>query len=258
MGAYAARNEDTFSFLLQELLNRGRSDGLKFEVINAGIPGYGLADQARMADRVILPLRPNLVVVYPGFNDFGGYCSVVSGGQARPAQARAGLPMVTTPSWLLSVELIQKNTVGLRTPPAAETSYRSPSSIDMNPYRAKLDGLVSVFKQAGVPVVLATNARAYRPEQPPDLQRRLSETARFYNPCFDVNGLHQLYDMHNREILLAAQRHGVHAIPLGSLVPGGPEHFVDASHFSQLGERVVAEHLHRFLVDQALVPSARR
>lgn len=256
MGAYAPRNEATFSHRLQDLLNGdGRAEDRRYEVINAGIAGYSLGDQTRMIEKVILPLQPDLIIVYPGFNDFAAYCRQDGDGGARPRPRRMPLHRIDTPSWLLAVDLVQKNTVALRSAPSGPAAFRSAADLDLAPYRQRLDTLIATARRTGVPLLLATNARAYRPEQPHEEQRRLSETARFYNPCFDLTGLHALYDLHNVEIAHAAARHGAFLIPLGELIPGGGAYFVDASHFSDKGEDAAARHLHRFLAERILAPA---
>lgn len=255
MGAYTPRNEGTFALRLDALLEASHPDR-NFEVINAGIAGYGLIEQSQMLEKIVLPLAPDIVIVYPGFNDFAGYCRSDNDKPDAPKQpGRQGLPLVETPAWLLSVELLTKNTVALRTPPITSTSTRSVDSIDLTDYRKKLDVLGTVARARGIPLVLSTNARAYRPEQPVAEQQALSETARYYNPCFDLAGLHTLYDRHNEEIKSAAERFGFPLIPLDREMPGGRAYFVDASHFSDAGERLAAERLHEFLVDAALIPA---
>ena len=106
---------------------------------------------------------------------------------------------------------------------------------------------------AGVTIVLSTNARAYRPEQPLDEQRRLSETARFYNPCFDLSGLHTLYDIHNNEIENIGEALDIQVLNLGMLIPGGSQYFSDASHFSEQGEQLAADNIFDFLIINSLV-----
>lgn len=251
MGAYAATNRDTFSYRLEALLEAG-GKATDFEVINAGIAGYDLDDQRRMIEQVVRRFAVDLIVIYPGFNDFAAYCRNDAATATRAVE-RAGLPLLRLPDWLLSVELVRKNTVALRTPPESPANYVSADGIDLSAYGAKLDRLLGSAKATGARVVIATNARAYRPEQPLDEQLRLSETARFYTPCFDIAGLHTLYDRHNREIGRAAARNGVGLVPLGERIPGGRDHFVDASHFSSRGEQVAAEQLHRHFLDHALI-----
>ncbi|NMG31211.1 SGNH/GDSL hydrolase family protein [Aromatoleum evansii] len=246
MGELTRSNDATFPALLAERL-RAHHPQRAIEVVNAGISGYRLADQLRMLEKVVLPLQPDLVIVYPGFNDFADYCRA-----AAPATTRQGLPLLTLPGWLLSVEAVRRHTAFLRAGSPSRQTLLDPAAVDLQPYRARLEGLVARAREAGVPLVLATNARAYRPEQPLEEQMRLSAQARHFNPCFDLPGLNALYDRHNGEILDAGRRLGVPVLPLHERIPGGRAYFADASHFTLAGERLAADTIFAFLVRRGL------
>jgi lysophospholipase L1-like esterase len=252
MGAYAADTDQTFPLLLQQRL-RERHPGRLIEVVNAGIVGFTLRDQQRMLETKVAALQPDLVIVYPGFNDFAGYCRAAKTEQA-PRFTREPLHRVEAPPWLLSIELVRKNTVFLRTQATRRTDTRDASALDTEPYRQKLQQLTSTAAALKMPLVLATNARAFRPEQPMAEQLRLSETARYYNHCFDLQGLHKLYDVHNDLIREHAAATGLPLVDLAEAIPGGPKYFADASHFSPEGEHFVAEHLAVFLERHRLLP----
>ncbi|HKO88840.1 MAG TPA: GDSL-type esterase/lipase family protein [Burkholderiales bacterium] len=246
MGAYAASNDDTFAAILQREL-RALYPERQIDVINAGIAGYTLLDQALMLKHRVAALQPDFVIVYPGFNDFGRYCSKQNR-TATPAKLQ-GLPLVELPSWLLSLELITKNTVFLRTTPKAAESTVDPRNLNLNEYRDRLETLTHTAEELGLKLIMATNARAYRPDQPLKEQYALSETARYYNPCFDIAGLHALYDLHNEIIREHAAARDIPLIPLDEMVPGGKKNFADASHFSPEGEKLVAQQIRNYLVD---------
>lgn len=250
MGAYDPDTEQTFPARLEQRLRRDFPER-RVEVVNAGIVGYKLNDQRRMLETRIADLHPDLVVLYPGFNDFLDYCQE----PATPGRPRhQGLPLVSLPSWLLSVDMLKKNTVALRTPPVRPASMRNPETVDLLPYRAKLEALIGRAAQLGLPLVLATNARAYRRDQPLDEQMKLSETDRYYNHCFDLEGLHVLYDRHNAEIRAAGAAHGIPVVPLDELIPGGGRYFADSHHFSVEAEGMVADALSAFITRNKLLP----
>lgn len=250
MGAYAATNELTFPALLEQEL-RVRLPGRSIEVINAGMVGFGLKQQRDLFDGLVSRFSPDVTVVYPGFNDFAGYCR--RPGDAAPRWRPQPLVDFALPPWLLSVELLLKNTVALRArPPGLDSARRrsagptpraDAAAVDLGPYRRRLQDLLGTLQRHGTRVMLATNARSYRPDQPRDVQEKLSATARFYNPCFDVDGLHVLYDRHNALMAEVAAAMGVELLPLGDAMPGGAAYFADASHFSEAGERFVAKWL---------------
>lgn len=247
MGEMTRTNDETFSALLAERL-RKRFNGRVVEVVNAGISGYRLEDQLRMMEKIVLPLQPDLVIVYPGFNDFADYCSV-----AEPGARRASLPQIDAPGWLLSLEVLRRNTAFLRGAPSVKQDLRDPDSVDIAPYRARLENIITAARQSGVTLLLATNARAYGPDQPRDVQLRLSAQARHYNPCFDLDGLNRLYERHTAAILDAARRHDVPVLPLHDRIPRDERFFVDATHFTAEGERLAADTILRFLLTEDLL-----
>lgn len=238
-GAYAPDNGGTFPALLEQRL-RQRAPQRPVEVINAGMVGFGLRDQAVLFDKIVSRFAPDLTVVYPGFNDFGAYCRGAAAGDRWRPQPLLGIEL---PRWLLSVELLLKNTVPLRTKPEGLERLKDAASLDLGPYRERVRALIGTLRSHGTQVLIARNARSYRPDQPRALQLELSTTARFYNPCFDLDGLHLLYDRHNDAIAEEAAALGVEVLALDEVVPGGRDHFADASHFSERGEQLVADWL---------------
>jgi lysophospholipase L1-like esterase len=59
---------EAYPFVLEELLN-GAGGTRKFEVVNAGVPGYSSFQAARHLERDILQYKPDLVIASFGWND---------------------------------------------------------------------------------------------------------------------------------------------------------------------------------------------
>lgn len=252
MGAFEPDTQDAFPGRLEQRLHKAFPQR-QIDVVNAGMAGFTLEDQRRMLETQVAKLTPDLAIVYPGFNDFAGYCQSGKTGGVR--FKRQSLPVVKLPAWLISVDVVKKNTVFLRTADTHQPGRRKPLKLDLTAYRNKLEALITRAAELKIPLLLATNARAYRPEQPREEQIRLSETARYYNHCFDLDGLHELYDIHNKAIQSVAAAHHVPVIALDKLVPGGSRYFVDSSHLSAEGDSLVAETLKSFIVDHQLLPN---
>jgi lysophospholipase L1-like esterase len=255
MGAYAKDNDKTLAGFLEKKLS-AEWPGRQVEVINAGIAGYTLYDQQKMLETVVAPLAPDRVLVYPGFNDFADYCGAPM--PAKAAFSRKGLPTFAPPAWVLSIDLVLKNTVFLRHKPQAPVSYKDARTIDLGPYRQRLRKLMDSAERLGVPLLMLTNARAYQRDQAPGEQSRLAETARYFNPCFDVEGLHTLYERHNDAIRAEAKRAGVPAISLGEQMRGGRPYFADSTHFSERGEELAANIILAAIRDELSVTHAKR
>lgn len=62
------RDEDTFPAQLERILN-ANSGGRRFEVINAGVPGYNLTQEIALAERLTEFYRPDIVLFSLIYND---------------------------------------------------------------------------------------------------------------------------------------------------------------------------------------------
>jgi lysophospholipase L1-like esterase len=243
MGIHARENEDTFPAILERRLSEaGRWP--KVEVINAGIAGYTVKDQSRLLEKLILPLRPDLIVLYPGVNDLSRLCRPASQSRA----SREPLATVNAPRFLLLSNLVRKNTIWFRHAPARGARV-DPSSIDPRPYEREIRKMVELSGGQGAKVMILANARSYTRDQPLDVQMKLSETARYYSYCFDLNALHDLSDRYNGHIRKVAGDTQTWFVPLDQHLTGGSRHFVDATHFTAVGENLVADVLAKSIIE---------
>ena len=241
-GAYAADNESTFSQILARRLQAARP-GQSVEVINGGQVGLSLHDQLTMLTKVILPLKPDWVVLYSGTNDFVQYCRK----ERKNGPVRQPLWQPNPAARLLTSELATKNSVGVRKLFAPLERDIDVERVDLAANEETLHRFVEQVKAAGARVLLATNARSFRPEQPLEMQNQLAGSALYYNHCFSLAGLHRMHERVNTLIEQLAVSSGVPIVRLDRLVPGGARYFADASHFSPDGERLVADILYAHL-----------
>lgn len=243
MGATASDNEHTLSHLL-ELELRRRLTGIDVEVINGGISGYTLADQQAMLEDLLASLRPDLVVVYPGFNDFGGYCRPQS---RRQPPALRGLPKLQMPDWWMTDDLVLWNTEGLRRAPPVVVGTKDPDAMNLSVYRARVGSLIQSARSRGEPLIVATVARSFRREQPTQTQQALSAQIRRLLPCFTLDGMHRLFERHNEVLKAEAAAAKVPVIELDKIIPGGSRYFSNTTHFADEGEEAAAEALAEFI-----------
>ena len=109
-------------------------------------------------------------------------------------------------------------------------------------------------KSMKLPVLTVTIARAFHQDMPIDEQMNLSETARYYNHCFDLKGLHQVYNQHNDLIAHTSQFYKYPVLRLDQIMPGGNEYFGDATHFSEIGTDYVAQLLAKKVASLKIIP----
>lgn len=246
-GAYAPRNEALMSYRVAEGLRRlpGMAE---VELFNAGLPGRTLEQQLTILKRRVLPWQPNIVIFYTGMIDVSAVCRQSPGdtsdGKADSAiQAGLDVPQPALPDWLLSTELIRKNTLFLRpqTGGSATGPSARPADVPFDQLRRRVDALLAETRSAGAIPVVATLTRAFRPEQPQEVQRALSTSIRYYYDCFDLAGLNANFSAYNAMLRAAARDAGAPLVDLAKAIPGGRTHFADATHFSPAGEALAAE-----------------
>ena len=243
MGVTAPDNDHTFPALLEQRL-QDRLQGADVEVINAGISGYTLADEQAMLEKRIAPLSPDLIILYPGNNDFGTYCQPT---RWRGAPALQGLPMLALPEWWMSDDLVLKNTEFLRRAPPAISANKDPDSMDLSSYRAKVASLIESARTRRLPLMVATVARSFRRGQPREVQEALSSEIRSSLKCFSLDGMHRLFDRHNEILKAEALSANVPVIELDRMIPGGSRYFSSTTHFADAGEWAAADALAAFI-----------
>jgi len=237
MGGYTRNNKDTLPSRLEYRL-QSIFPHHKVTVINGGIAGYYLKDELLILQKLLYSFDLDYIVLYTGFNDVKTYCSE---NKQKEKGETFSLPRVYAPKWLLTVELITKNTVFLKNIAAGGNDYLNPDSLDTARYRRALNNLLADVHDKKIPMLVVTNARSFRREMPLKEQLRLSETARYYIECLDLDGLHSVYDSHNKIILSLAEEYGFSTFDLMSAFPGGAKNFRDATHFSLEGTDRVSE-----------------
>ena len=242
MGAYTRSNERTLSARLEFYLQQ-ESKERRVRVINAGIAGYVLKNQQKMLTYLLSKYPLDGVISYSGFNDIAGYCKSAEGDNQQ--KKNHALINIDAPKWLLTVDLITKNTVKLRDVPAGKSIEIDPATINTSVYEKSSKELYGQIARQVPHSLVGLNARSFRAHMPASQQASLSQTARYYLPCFSVSGLHQVYDTHNEILRATAANANIPVFDLMAHLPGGSEYFGDATHFSDKGTDVVAQLISR-------------
>ncbi|MEZ5758881.1 MAG: GDSL-type esterase/lipase family protein [Emcibacteraceae bacterium] len=234
MGMLNPVNEETIPYRLQADLQAQFPDK-KISVINGGIAGYYFADQQQLFEKVLEPLDLDLVVFYSGFNNVSLYCD--DGGVP---QENHGLMNIPLPSWVLSIELLVKNTAILRALRPEVEQTTDPKSLNEKPFRDNFEAVLKSIQNAGVPLLVVRNPRAYTRDMSEEDQYELSAFSRSKDGCFSIEGLHDVYDRHNDIMEEISKGYGIPVLRLDQLVPGGHQYYADSIHFNAEGSNYVA------------------
>src|SRR5262245_27619815 len=176
MGTYASDDDRTSSARLEQRL---RSVWPTVTVINAGVAGLTVGNQVELFERKLVPLGPDVLVWYPGINDFSCRPRM----QKSPGAIR--LPMPQAPAWLILPDLIVKDSTELPPTHRASSSMLEPA-VSLKSLEAGVRSGVQAARAAGVPVVLVTSARSYRADMPVDLIAARAVTALNARPCYSA------------------------------------------------------------------------
>lgn len=237
-GAGAKNNESLFAYQLEnELKNRFSEQKVTF--INAGIAGYKVENQIRLFDQVLKGYDPDLVILYTGVNDFEQICKSEKKRDVR----RSIIPKLELPKWVLSYELIVKNTTWSK-PNKNSIALVTPDEIRPDRYQRKVRKLLNTIRELNVPVYLLANAKSYRKDMPVEKQKALSALSTYYYPCMDLELLYVAYERFNKVLESEAQNDpAVRFIDTEAVLKGGEDYFIDPVHFTERGEYELATFL---------------
>ena len=203
------------------------------EVVNAGVPGWTLANQVMRFSDDITPLAPDLVVSYHGFNGFhfffAGLPEVTVRGSDRPPP-RASRILERVEAAFRALWFRQR----YRALPAIEASV-STKVLRGTAYAAWYRRLVDAAHAAGAQVALCTFNLAVNADSP-EVAIRLHEGL-----VPDLRARMLANRLHSRLVLEAARSLPVIPIDTSRDLDGAyRDAFIDAAHFSQAGSRRMA------------------
>jgi len=237
-GAYAERNQNTFSSLLEQNLRLESSQLVN--VINGGVEGVTLNGILSITDKLILPLKPHYVVIYTGFNDITSICRQPASSKTLKLQPLFKAPHL--PHWLMTQDMIKKNTVALREAPKNKNTYIDVNKFNLAWYQKDIESIVNKVISHGATPILMTNARSYINVEKRKA-RELATTSLYYYYCLDLDGIIRIGERLNDGIRFIAQKNNIRLVDLAKTMPGGREYFVDGGHFTFKGEKYVAQQL---------------
>jgi len=240
-GAYAKNNQSTFPALFGQYLQEETGLNESFHVINAGIEGHTLVHTSKFFDGLVSQLSPDVVVLYPGFNDISLLCRAKSDSE-KPAYI--GIDYPTLPTWVQTKSMIRKNITQLRENNTSEANLLALSDVDAGVYGNRIREIITSITSQGMQPVLMTVSRAYSNTDEAVANSFLKDSLYYYS-CLNAESLMAIGDMYNEQIRLVADETSTPLYDLAKEMPGGRKYFVDGSHFTYEGEQFVA----RFLLE---------
>lgn len=252
---YTVTDGDEWPVRLREALGDG------VEVVNAGRPGATTyANFTYLRDR-LLQLKPDVVVLYEGFNDMWRAVRRHGGEQPDYGRVDESMPAVPDPldrgapwPWPARVSfLTYHGATWLKDrlpepprsrpdPPVGRGRFRFDPAI-VSIYEHNLRAIVRLCRLHDVQPVVATFAACDDPTLPlPEQQRRLQYVTR-QMPQLDVHSGQEGMDLYREITRRVAGEEGVPLIDLAQTMTKDLGAYTDTIHFTPEGERLLAERL---------------
>jgi lysophospholipase L1-like esterase len=241
MGVNARDESGTSSALLQDQLT-SRFPAHSVRVVNGGLHGLTIEQQQVLLRQRLLPLRPDVVVWYPGSNDVG-----CSGGSADGDRTGWRAPGIHLPSWVILDDIIRKNTAFLRQSRAAASA--TVPTTDWAGIEQSLKHGIRVARDSGATVMLVAPAYAFRQGMDADQIAKRAASALGFRPCYSATGYIVELGRLARLLEVVAAEEGVSFMSAADSIPADERLFSDATHFSLDGEQMFATSLSEVLAD---------
>ena len=238
--AEVSGNEATWPYLVWKKLQSTWPESA-FDFVNAGVPGYTVAESLLNLEYRVAPLQPDVIIIYHASNDL----TLDTRELAMKQGLIAGKP--GDPSKLARMSLlwylVEKNLQIMARKNAAAAAgghlVFDPPTLSLG-FREKLRGLVEVSQKTASVVALATFSHRARRDQSREEQSQACLSSFYYMPYMSTEGILAGYEKYNDRIREVAHETGAILIGGEDKIPGDAIHFNDSVHFKDAGSELMA------------------
>ena len=227
-------------------------------MINAGVEGLNTDLALRRFVTKVIPLKPDIVTVYLGWNDLMKFDPA---GQVE----RPGLGIIARiidQLWLIKGlrKVIFYDLRPAISTPATGAASRTGAFRDYRPavFERNLRSIIGAARVAGAKVVVMTLPSVVSDDMTADDLRRAAVKFPYYSSAYAVGDYVDLIASYNRSIREVARTEGVELGDLANEIDGRADRrqlFLDTMHANQRGRELIADILARQLRESGLVSS---
>jgi len=248
MGLTLRKDERPWPKVLEELILDELHPQRPVEVINAGVAGYSLWESLIHLKKDVLPLKPDMIISYHGYNGFHFLDDTMDPDEQFDMNADPPR-LIERPSRLLQqaeyrLKQFQFKRRYFRRDLSEELFERRKDQLRGSNYENLHRELISIAEANGIKLVLLTFNMAANRESPvdivnfyrggfPDVQYRIQ--ANRLQTCL----LEELHGEHENNLLIDTARG----------LDGRHEHFFDLVHLTQAGKDKLAENIFKGIRD---------
>lgn len=219
--------------LLEEMIRERLKPSRPVEVVNAGIIRFNLEDTLHRLGPEILPLAPDLLISYHGWNGFHFFSAALPPvfGKHLPIYKPRPIRLLAECEYRLKMLASKRRLMtksALNPPPV--------SDLMATPYARAYEQLVQISQTNNLRLVLANYSMAVNAQSP-------AEVVDFYREAFPALYWQiQANQMHSRLVEEVARRNSsICLVDTHPHLDGRHELFIDPMHFTQEGDRLMAE-----------------
>ena len=258
----------TYPARLESLLNAAKPDPAvtRYEVINAGVPGYLLRTSLQDLASRMLSFAPDMVIVYAGTDDLARYG--IEDDLVRPMLDSFATPRLGAVcfdhllGWSYAMQGLRYSLEGwsqahgpsARPPVVEEDGSWTPDRRYPEAYRRDLRNLVAVARTSGVRSVLTAPSIAIA--QATDFARLTQEEVamRLNEPFPDQGAIppsarYGMFELYHEILREVAEGEGAMFVDANAAVPKTPEYHWDYRHLTDQGAALLAEITYQALRD---------
>ena len=235
-GATLETNDVPWPRLLERAIQERLKPKRRVEVINAGVPGYHLLNNLELLRRDILPLKPDMIVSYHGFNGFkllGAVLPSKAGVGVAPARKNRPIHLLANVEYRLRLWLHHRRKVIETMLPPAEV----PLPLE-TPYAQAYRELIAICRARRIELLLCDYSMAMNKRNP-------TARSEFYRTAFPPSArLAQANSVHTLIVRELARLHPeTHYVETHGNLDGDADKFLDLIHLRQPGRQQLAEHV---------------
>ena len=226
---------------------------VRFDYVNAAVPGYTMSSMLKSMDRRVAALEPDVVIIYEASNNLSGELREVAAKQGV-IEAAQWEPFSWPSRYSLLWSLTEKN---LRVFSAQRSARINPKRLSVDTttlgkeYREELTEVVRAAQRSAKVVALATFSIHPRIEQAEEEQLHATSSAFVYMPFVTPRLVIDSFERYNQIVREVARETGVLLIEGENDIPGDRIHFADTVHFTDAGSKAMAERVTRALTISA-------
>lgn len=247
---------NTYPAKLEQLLEQRVSGPLpRYEVVNAGIEGLNSSEALARLRSKVLPLQPDVVTIYIGWNDLMKFDPT---GQDANNEL-AGVSRSLDRLWLVKGmrKLLFFYLRPYTDPPATGAESRTGRFRDFSPsfYIDNLREMVRLVRESGARPLIMTLATSVREDMDVEDLRSAHVYFPYYRSGYGVGDLLDLVAAYNRAVIQVAAAEQVPLLRLDQLFdrPDYRELFFDTMHPTEKGQWLLARALARALDEQDML-----